>query len=1079
MIILSTVLSAGELVKRSSTSVSRGSGASSVEPGAGAGRPYSGGRPCSTPSSPRSLPATPHKYKKGDVVSTPSGIRKKFNGKQWRRLCSKEGCSKESQRRGYCSRHLSLKGKGYVSQPNLPASNTYGTPTTPTPALFLADSSAGGSKSAGPLGGAGAGKSAEGEQDAAKMEAATMLVSLSGSRSTTPGPGAEQLFSPGQPSHNMFLPISSPGAGPGPDTLWRSPGAAASPSPAKFLTARPGHGLIRPELVRPEAKMTPGSSSPATSTSTSGMFKVSASSRPPQPADKILMSVVPAAVTSSVPISSLMTGVARPDTNTVYYVIPQPGKAGPAPAPKQPGPAAGERKEAEKPVAIHIPEAGQPPGPAIIVTQGQEARPAPAPPTIPLLIKPGPGEGASRAGPAPAQLVVVANGGVSLAHPAPTQLLPVLAPAPRPPADQPATNGGPQPRQSPGPGPGQAGAKDNGAITVYPWHSLVPFLTTSEVTTPAGGRGEADRHDPGPGNNNNNNNSSSSSEGGGRDKHEKAAGPSRGGAANTGKSINNNNAGGEAKEAERVERSACPVSPGFMEFPDDDVFEEDRSSPSGRERKLSARSEDGGKAARDKIRRPMNAFMIFSKRHRPLVHQKHPNQDNRTVSKILGEWWYALGPEEKQKYHDLAHQVKEAHFRAHPQWKWCSKERRKSSSSAKSDKELFSLSNKIDTDEKHDEVDLKCREKPFDTDTDDLESECEAQEEKEPAQPAFKVEASGPEQRPPATSPVFSGGGGAFRATEAGARGGGGGGAGWGGVQLPPGITTIRHPLAREEVQLSAQPRFILAPTPAQIKATARLPPAAVLGPAQPAPAALALLTSPDTGAANKKSFFKKVVREDGMDKVLETVNFEEKFSCLPEYVPGAGAQGALGLNSPTGRATVPASPGFFVANYRKKRKISYVEDDLGSEASATPRTPKTPQTTVSTVSTPKSSAQLTGNTFFGPDFNPEVFRGGEAGGESVASSPKTPDGRGSSLRRTLDSRRQLVLELFQGEGLFPSNAATALFQSKHCAVFPSKVCLQLKIREVRQKMMATGSTPATPTLAAPPTALPADTLTT
>ena len=95
-----------------------------MEPGP-PGLGYSEGRPCSTPTSPRSLPATPHKYKKGDVVSTPSGIRKKFNGKQWRRLCSKEGCSKESQRRGYCSRHLSLKGKGYVSQPNLPASNTY------------------------------------------------------------------------------------------------------------------------------------------------------------------------------------------------------------------------------------------------------------------------------------------------------------------------------------------------------------------------------------------------------------------------------------------------------------------------------------------------------------------------------------------------------------------------------------------------------------------------------------------------------------------------------------------------------------------------------------------------------------------------------------------------------------------------------------------------------------------------------------------------------------------------------------------------------------------------------------------
>lgn len=78
----------------------------------------------------------------------------------------------------------------------------------------------------------------------------------------------------------------------------------------------------------------------------------------------------------------------------------------------------------------------------------------------------------------------------------------------------------------------------------------------------------------------------------------------------------------------------------------------------------------------------MNAFMIFSKRHRAVVHQRHPNQDNRTVSKILGEWWYALGPEEKQKYHELASEVKEAHFKAHPDWKWCSKDRRKSSTTS-------------------------------------------------------------------------------------------------------------------------------------------------------------------------------------------------------------------------------------------------------------------------------------------------------------------------------------------------------------------------------------------------------------
>lgn len=74
----------------------------------------------------------------------------------------------------------------------------------------------------------------------------------------------------------------------------------------------------------------------------------------------------------------------------------------------------------------------------------------------------------------------------------------------------------------------------------------------------------------------------------------------------------------------------------------------------------------------------MNAFMIFSKRHRPIVHERNPNQDNRTVSKILGEWWYSLGAEEKRRYHELATQIKQAHFNAHPDWKWCSKERKKS-----------------------------------------------------------------------------------------------------------------------------------------------------------------------------------------------------------------------------------------------------------------------------------------------------------------------------------------------------------------------------------------------------------------
>lgn len=109
-----------------------------------------------------------------------------------------------------------------------------------------------------------------------------------------------------------------------------------------------------------------------------------------------------------------------------------------------------------------------------------------------------------------------------------------------------------------------------------------------------------------------------------------------------------------------------------------------------RKKSSSSSSKDGrdsmggshGGVGGSHIRRPMNAFMIFSKRHRALVHQRHPNQDNRTVSKILGEWWYALKPVEKQQYHEMAFKVKEEHFKKHPEWKWCSRERKRSETAA-------------------------------------------------------------------------------------------------------------------------------------------------------------------------------------------------------------------------------------------------------------------------------------------------------------------------------------------------------------------------------------------------------------
>ncbi|UXI21583.1 Tetratricopeptide repeat protein 35 [Sarcoptes scabiei] len=69
-------------------------------------------------------------------------------------------------------------------------------------------------------------------------------------------------------------------------------------------------------------------------------------------------------------------------------------------------------------------------------------------------------------------------------------------------------------------------------------------------------------------------------------------------------------------------------------------------------------------------KRPMNAFLIFCKRHRSVVRERYPHLENRSITKILGEWWAALKAEEKHDYTDLARQYKEAFMKANPHFKW-------------------------------------------------------------------------------------------------------------------------------------------------------------------------------------------------------------------------------------------------------------------------------------------------------------------------------------------------------------------------------------------------------------------------
>lgn len=153
------------------------------------------------------------KYKKGDIVSTPNGIRKKFNGKQWRRLCSKEGCTKESQRRGYCSRHLSLRGKN-IRPPSLsfPGRRKGTFKDSATGREIEWEESSHDSES-NPV--------FERERNQVgrfdETEAANMLVSLGNSRSATPAFSPNNTPNPISPrgfsaaNHiNLFTPIGHP-----------------------------------------------------------------------------------------------------------------------------------------------------------------------------------------------------------------------------------------------------------------------------------------------------------------------------------------------------------------------------------------------------------------------------------------------------------------------------------------------------------------------------------------------------------------------------------------------------------------------------------------------------------------------------------------------------------------------------------------------------------------------------------------------------------------------------------------------------------------------------------------------------
>lgn len=69
-------------------------------------------------------------------------------------------------------------------------------------------------------------------------------------------------------------------------------------------------------------------------------------------------------------------------------------------------------------------------------------------------------------------------------------------------------------------------------------------------------------------------------------------------------------------------------------------------------------------------KRPMNAFLLFCKRHRAIVKEEYPNLENRNITKILGEWWQNLKEHERADFHNLASEFKEHVMREQPGFRW-------------------------------------------------------------------------------------------------------------------------------------------------------------------------------------------------------------------------------------------------------------------------------------------------------------------------------------------------------------------------------------------------------------------------